>query len=141
IFGLGCGSLGFGTIIRALLGFGWLLIRTFRVSLACGGLNLRGRFLLLSLGFGRGLFGLSFLRLGLLFRGLFLLLLFVSLFFCHQFLSSCSRSMPRSLATVSSRATSRRTAVTREVFSSSPVECWSRSANCSSRVWRIRSTS
>src|SRR4029077_13996641 len=97
---------------------------------------------------GRGLFGRSLLGLrllgrsllGSLFRRLFLGLL-VLLFVCHQTLSSCSRSIPRSFATVSSRATSLRTAVMRDVFSSSPVACWRRSANCSSRVWRMRSTS
>src|SRR3954447_19422842 len=97
---------------------------------------------------GRGLLSRSLLRLGLLGRSLLrslpflcLFVLLVLLFVCHQTLSSCSRSIPRCLATVSRRATSRRIWLIRAVFSSSPVACWSRSANCSSRVERMRSTS
>src|SRR5262249_17097129 len=114
------GGIGFG-IRRSLL----------------GGFILLGRlFLSLSLLLGRGLLSRSLLGLGLLFGSLVLLLFgcLVLLFVCHQTLSSCSRSIPRSFATVSSRATSRRTSVIREVFSSSPVACWRRRANCSSRV-------
>src|SRR5262245_9562 len=106
---LGRSVVGFA-IGRSLLGFGRLITNIFRAGLVCGGFNLLRRFL------GRGL------RRSL-FRRLFFLLLFVSLFFCHQALSSCSRSMPRSLATVSRRATSRRTDVILEVSASPPVAC------------------
>src|SRR4051794_19850716 len=111
---------------RSLLGRGFLSRSVLRLRLFSGSL-LRLRLLVRSL-----------LRLRLL---LCLFVLLVLLFVCHQTLSSCSRSIPRCLATVSRRATSRRTWLMRAVFSSSPVACWRRSANCSSRVWRMRSTS
>src|SRR6266508_3983413 len=92
--------------------------------------------LLLGLGLFRRLLG----RVHLGFRGPFLLWLVVLLFFGHRRFSSFSRSMPRCRATVNRRATSRRAAPMRALFSSSPVAWRKRRLNASSRASRRRST-
>src|SRR6266511_1305096 len=103
-------------------------------------LGLRRRRLRLGLGLGGCTLGRLLGRVHLGFRGPFLLWLVVLLFFGHRRFSSFSRSMPRCRATVNRRATSRRAAPMRALFSSSPVAWRKRRLNASSRASRRRST-
>src|SRR6266511_3323274 len=103
-------------------------------------LGLGRRRLRLGLGLGGCTLGRLLGRVHLGFRGPFLLWLVVLLFFGHRRFSSFSRSMPRCRATVNRRATSRRAAPMRALFSSSPVAWRKRRLNASSRASRRRST-